>query len=409
MSLNSFFIQVLMGLTEGANLILIATGLTLVFGMMQVINFAHSALFMLGAYVGRPLEQDVAAGRGHRHGVGAGLDAVGQDIVLGAGQAGDAADADGLAAGALDPRAHLRQALGEVEHLRLPRGVLDGAVALGEAGGHQEDMGGADGAVRQGVAPAFEAPRRAGDDIAAVELDLHAERGEPLQEEVDRPGADGAAAGQRHPGVAHARQERADHPEAGAHARDELVGRGSVDDRARRQLQRLAVVEALARLLAEDGAVDAVIAEDALQQRHVGEVRHIVQGQRLIGEEAGDHQRQRGVLGAGDVDGAGQLLPADDADAIHVPVLPGVRQCRGGAAGSARLIGWLMPAPLVRPRGRAGPLALLAGAPLRLAPPEIVPQRRRQPLLAGGLRRLAGPGLGRIARHGLLIAQPTPC
>lgn len=52
MSLSSFLIQVLMGLTEGANLILLATGLTLVFGMMQVINFAHSALFMLGAYAG---------------------------------------------------------------------------------------------------------------------------------------------------------------------------------------------------------------------------------------------------------------------------------------------------------------------------------------------------------------------
>lgn len=52
MSLSSFLIQVLMGLTEGANLILLATGLTLVFGMMQVINFAHSALFMLGAYMG---------------------------------------------------------------------------------------------------------------------------------------------------------------------------------------------------------------------------------------------------------------------------------------------------------------------------------------------------------------------
>jgi branched-chain amino acid transport system permease protein len=36
----------------GVNLVLVATGLTLVFGMMGVINFAHSALFMLGAYVG---------------------------------------------------------------------------------------------------------------------------------------------------------------------------------------------------------------------------------------------------------------------------------------------------------------------------------------------------------------------
>jgi branched-chain amino acid transport system permease protein len=52
MSLSSFLTQLVMGLTVGANLILLATGLTLVFGMMEVINFAHSALFMLGAYVG---------------------------------------------------------------------------------------------------------------------------------------------------------------------------------------------------------------------------------------------------------------------------------------------------------------------------------------------------------------------
>jgi branched-chain amino acid transport system permease protein len=52
MSLDAILTQLLMGLTVGVNLVLIATGLTLVFGMMGVINFAHSALFMLGAYVG---------------------------------------------------------------------------------------------------------------------------------------------------------------------------------------------------------------------------------------------------------------------------------------------------------------------------------------------------------------------
>ena len=35
-----------MGLTVGVNLVLVATGLTLVFGMMGVINFSHIALFM---------------------------------------------------------------------------------------------------------------------------------------------------------------------------------------------------------------------------------------------------------------------------------------------------------------------------------------------------------------------------
>jgi branched-chain amino acid transport system permease protein len=51
-SINAILTQLLMGLTVGVNLVLVATGLTLVFGMMGVINFAHSALFMLGAYVG---------------------------------------------------------------------------------------------------------------------------------------------------------------------------------------------------------------------------------------------------------------------------------------------------------------------------------------------------------------------
>ena len=33
-------------------LALIASGLTLIFGIMDVVNFAHGELFMLGAYVG---------------------------------------------------------------------------------------------------------------------------------------------------------------------------------------------------------------------------------------------------------------------------------------------------------------------------------------------------------------------
>jgi branched-subunit amino acid ABC-type transport system permease component len=52
MSLDALLTQVLMGLTVGVNLVLVATGLTLIFGLMGVVNFAHSSLFMLGAYAG---------------------------------------------------------------------------------------------------------------------------------------------------------------------------------------------------------------------------------------------------------------------------------------------------------------------------------------------------------------------
>lgn len=39
------------GLAFGASLALVAIGLTLIFGVLRVVNFAHGALFMLGAYV----------------------------------------------------------------------------------------------------------------------------------------------------------------------------------------------------------------------------------------------------------------------------------------------------------------------------------------------------------------------
>ncbi|PTN45226.1 branched-chain amino acid ABC transporter permease, partial [Achromobacter xylosoxidans] len=42
---------VIIGLSLGMLLFLLASGLTLIFGMLGVINFAHGALYMLGAYL----------------------------------------------------------------------------------------------------------------------------------------------------------------------------------------------------------------------------------------------------------------------------------------------------------------------------------------------------------------------
>jgi len=47
---DAILIQVLNGLDKGAAYALIALGLTLVFGTLGVVNFAHGALFMLGAF-----------------------------------------------------------------------------------------------------------------------------------------------------------------------------------------------------------------------------------------------------------------------------------------------------------------------------------------------------------------------
>ena len=50
MSLASFLLQFLNGLASASALFLVAAGLTLIFGVTRVVNFAHGSLYMLGAY-----------------------------------------------------------------------------------------------------------------------------------------------------------------------------------------------------------------------------------------------------------------------------------------------------------------------------------------------------------------------
>jgi branched-chain amino acid transport system permease protein len=52
LTLASFLSQLLNGLAGASALFLVAAGLTLIFGVTRVVNFAHGSLYMLGAYVG---------------------------------------------------------------------------------------------------------------------------------------------------------------------------------------------------------------------------------------------------------------------------------------------------------------------------------------------------------------------
>jgi len=52
MTIKIAFKQLLNGLTLGLMYVIIASGLSLIFGLMEVINFAHGAFYMLGAYFG---------------------------------------------------------------------------------------------------------------------------------------------------------------------------------------------------------------------------------------------------------------------------------------------------------------------------------------------------------------------
>jgi branched-chain amino acid transport system permease protein len=51
-TLSALAAQLFTGLVLGGILVLLATGLSLIFGLMTVVNFAHGSLYMLGAYVG---------------------------------------------------------------------------------------------------------------------------------------------------------------------------------------------------------------------------------------------------------------------------------------------------------------------------------------------------------------------
>ncbi len=52
-----FVAQILTGLANASSLFLVACGLSLIFGVTRIVNFAHGSLYMVGAYVGYTLMQ----------------------------------------------------------------------------------------------------------------------------------------------------------------------------------------------------------------------------------------------------------------------------------------------------------------------------------------------------------------
>lgn len=55
--MDAILIQILNGLDKGSAYALIALGLTLIFGTLGVVNFAHGALFMIGAFCAVTLQK----------------------------------------------------------------------------------------------------------------------------------------------------------------------------------------------------------------------------------------------------------------------------------------------------------------------------------------------------------------
>ena len=50
--------QFLTGLASAASLFLVASGLSIIFGVTRIVNFAHGAFCMLGAFIGKTAQKD---------------------------------------------------------------------------------------------------------------------------------------------------------------------------------------------------------------------------------------------------------------------------------------------------------------------------------------------------------------
>jgi branched-chain amino acid transport system permease protein len=67
-----FIISMLNGLSYGLLLFMLSSGLTLIFSMMGVLNFAHASFYMVGAYVGYSIAKSWASGRAGARAAGGG-------------------------------------------------------------------------------------------------------------------------------------------------------------------------------------------------------------------------------------------------------------------------------------------------------------------------------------------------
>ncbi len=64
MGVSSFVVQLLNGLAGASSLFLVAVGLSLIFGVTRIVNFAHGSFYMLGIYVAYTLVERLGGGLG---------------------------------------------------------------------------------------------------------------------------------------------------------------------------------------------------------------------------------------------------------------------------------------------------------------------------------------------------------
>ena len=64
MSLSSLLLQFLTGLSSASSLYVVGAGLSLIFGVTRIVNFAHGSFFMVGIYIAYTLVEKLGTGLG---------------------------------------------------------------------------------------------------------------------------------------------------------------------------------------------------------------------------------------------------------------------------------------------------------------------------------------------------------
>ena len=253
------------------------------------------------------LQCQLAAGDRGGNGECAGLDPVGDDVVSRIGKAVDTLDRNCIHAVAGDARAHCDQAFGKIADLGLARGIHNFGCALGECGRDHRVFGGADRHHRKDDARAGQPAGRPCLNVAVGELDDRAKGLHRTDMEINRPGADGAAARKRHARLTVTRQQRPEHKDRGAHLADKVIGSVEIGGAAPDHQH-----------VARSPDIHAMIAKKDLHRSCIDKVRNVSKPQCAVGDESCRNQGQRRVFRPADHDLALQRHAAFNPQTVHI-------------------------------------------------------------------------------------------
>ena len=155
------------------------------------------------------------------------LDAIGNDTVARSAEFGNALHAQRRCSAAFDSRAHFREQVNQVGHLRLARRVFDEGFAGRQRRGHQNVLRAGDRYFFEDNVPAGQSPaaRRSRRHVAVLGRNLRAHLLERLQVQIDGPRADGAPSRKRDARVAQPAHQRPQRQNRRAHGAHQFVRR----------------------------------------------------------------------------------------------------------------------------------------------------------------------------------------